>query len=303
MVAIVTGGDSGIGRAVCIAYAREGCDVALVYHTNDQDAQDVKTYVEQAGRRCILLKGDVSSRDECRSFVQRTVQQLGKVDVLVNNAGIQYDEPDIREITEERLNAVMGTNVYSCVWLIQAALEQGMGEGGCIINNSSINAFKGNSSLLSYTASKGAMQGLTRSMALNLADKKVRVNAVAPGPIWTPFITGTWGPDSEKLQKFGEGTLMKRAGQPAEVGARMRDWRFVSHDRDGHHSPLLDCRGCRACCHRHLLCTTCLFSLIDDAHPQVYPLSWSLSRSRHKSPYVCRCPQRSCSSRAPTPPS
>jgi NAD(P)-dependent dehydrogenase (short-subunit alcohol dehydrogenase family) len=205
------GGDSGIGRAAAIACAREGADVAVVYLSHDEDANDTRQYIEKAGVRCLLLKCDVSDRRQCIDAVESTVRTLGKIDSLINNAGVQYAEEDLDEASEN-LEKIFATNVFSCFWLGAAALKHMKDNSGCtIIQNTSINAFVGNDSLMSYACTKGAMQTFTRSLAKKLASRGIRVNAVAPGPIWTAFI-----PAVKDSESFGEQNPMGRAGQPVE---------------------------------------------------------------------------------------
>lgn len=201
---------------VVIAFAREGADIALVFKSHTQDAEDTKRFVTAADRKCLLLQADVSVQEQCEDAVRRCVAELGKLDILVNNAGIQYGDEnplDMEHFSAADLDRVFRTNAYSAFFLTACALQH-MQAGSTIINCTSINAFKGNANLVSYTASKGALQAFTRSMAQQLASKQIRVNAVAPGPIWTPFITATFS--EEKQKDFGSATLMKRAGQPVE---------------------------------------------------------------------------------------
>lgn len=213
-VAIITGGDSGIGRAVAIAFAREGADVAIVYAHHDEDAAEVRELVLAAGRRCLLIKADVSRREDCEAAVERVIAEWGRLDTLVNNAGIQFEETSLDDAIDN-LERIFATNVYSSFYLAAAALRHFKPHTGCtIIENTSINAFAGNDHLISYTATKGAMQAFTRSVAKMLKDKGIRCNAVAPGPIWTPFITGTMPAD--KCAEFGASNPTGRAGQPAE---------------------------------------------------------------------------------------
>ncbi|MCX2740608.1 SDR family oxidoreductase [Pontibacter anaerobius] len=213
-VALITGGDSGIGRAVAVHFAREGADIAIVYLNEDKDAQDTKQMVEKEGRKCLLISGDVGKEDFCRDAVKQTVKELGRLDTLVNNAGEQHAQEDIRDITEEQLKRTFDTNIFSMFYFVKEALNH-MKEGSTIINTTSVTAYHGNKLLLDYSSTKGAILTFTRTLAQMVADKKIRVNGVAPGPIWTPLIPASF--DEEKVSKFGQKTLLKRAGQPSEV--------------------------------------------------------------------------------------
>jgi NAD(P)-dependent dehydrogenase (short-subunit alcohol dehydrogenase family) len=212
-VAIITGGDSGIGKAVAVHFAREGADVVIVYRSEKEDAEETKSLVEEKGRRALLIQSDISKEANCQDIVQKTIAEFGKIDILVNNAAIQVPHQDFSEITEEQWDETFRVNMYGQFFLSKAALPH-LKEGASIINNASVNAYKGNKQLVDYTSTKGAIMGFTRSIALQLAEKGIRVNAVAPGPIWTPLIPSTMHKDREE---FGQDTAMKRAGQPAEV--------------------------------------------------------------------------------------
>jgi NAD(P)-dependent dehydrogenase (short-subunit alcohol dehydrogenase family) len=212
-VAIITGGDSGIGKAVAVHFAREGADVVIVYRAEKEDAEETKSLVEEKGRRALLIQSDISKEANCQEIVQKTIAEFGKIDILVNNAAIQVPHQDFSEITEEQWDQTFRVNIYGQFFLSKAALPH-LKEGASIINNASVNAYKGNKQLVDYTSTKGAIMGFTRSIALQLAEKGIRVNAVAPGPIWTPLIPSTMHKDREE---FGQDTAMKRAGQPAEV--------------------------------------------------------------------------------------
>jgi NAD(P)-dependent dehydrogenase (short-subunit alcohol dehydrogenase family) len=214
-IALITGGDSGIGRAVSVHFAEEGADVAIVYLDEDTDAKATQNLVEAAGRKCLLIKGDVKDADFCKDAVERTVKEYGKLNILVNNAGMQFPEKDVKNITEEQLNITFKTNIFAYFYFAEAAVER-MIAGDCIINTTSVTAYRSSPSLIDYSSTKGAITSFTRSLATNLTDKKIRVNAVAPGPVWTPLIVSTF--DKEKIKSFGSETAMKRAGQPSELG-------------------------------------------------------------------------------------
>jgi NAD(P)-dependent dehydrogenase (short-subunit alcohol dehydrogenase family) len=213
-VALITGGDSGIGRAVAIAFAREGADVAIGYRSEKEDAEETVRLVEEEGQRCIAIAGDVGDEGFCKDMVQRTLDEFGRLDILVNNAGEQHPKESIEEISSEQLERTFRTNVFSMFHLTKAALPH-LKEGSVIINTTSVTAYKGSGHLLDYSATKGAIVTFTRSLALQLADRKIRVNGVAPGPIWTPLITSTF--PKEKVETFGADVPMKRPGQPEEV--------------------------------------------------------------------------------------
>lgn len=213
-VALVTGGDSGIGRAVCAAFAKEGADVAIAYLSEDEDAERSKGLVEQEGRRCILIRADLQEEAACRDAVERTVSELGAIHVLVNHHGTQTPVDSFEEITTEQWDGTFKTNVYSYFWLSKAALEH-MEEGASIINTGSVNGIRGNGSLIDYAATKGAVHVLTFSMAQALVERRIRVNCVAPGPVWTPLIVATM--PAEKVESFGQQVPMQRAAQPDEI--------------------------------------------------------------------------------------
>ena len=214
-VALVTGGDSGIGRAVAALFAREGADVAILYLCEHHDAAKTKDIVEKEGRRAITIAGDIGDKQFCEQAVQQTVDRLGRLDVLVNNAGEQHSDKDIRGITEDQLKRTFQTNIFGMFFLTQTAAPH-LKQGSAVINCTSETMYAGSRHLLDYSATKGAITAFTRSLALNLVEKGIRVNAVAPGPIWTP-LNPSGGAPPEKLKTFGEDTPMGRPGQPNEV--------------------------------------------------------------------------------------
>lgn len=214
-VILITGGDSGIGRACALAFANEGAHISIIYKSEDSDAIKTKTMVEAYGVRCILIPGDVGEHSFCTRAVEKTVKDLGRLDCLINNAAEQHVEDDFEKISEDQLIKTFKTNIFSNFYLIQAALRYLPEKSGSIINNASVNAYKGSEHLMDYTSTKGAMIALTRSLATALIEKGIRVNAVAPGPIWTPLIVSSF--DEEQVKDFGKNAPMKRAGQPNEV--------------------------------------------------------------------------------------
>ncbi len=211
---IITGADSGIGRAVALAFAREGADVAVSYLNEEEDAAETKRLVEAAGRKCVLIPGDVASPDHCRKLVQKTVDEFGRVDVLVNNAAHQMSFTSIEEISDEEWNKTFATNISAMFYIAKAAVPH-MKEGASIINTASVNADAPSPHLLAYATTKGAIQNFTGGLAQMLAERGIRVNAVAPGPVWTPLIPSTMPKD--KVAHFGEQVPMKRPAQPCEV--------------------------------------------------------------------------------------
>lgn len=213
-VALITGGDSGIGRAVAIAFAKEGADVAIVYLNEHDDAKETKHLVEAQGRRALTIAGDVGDENFCQQAVLQTMDAFGKLDILVNNAAEQHPQKSIEDISKEQLERTFRTNIFSMFFMTKAALKY-LKEGSSIINTTSVTAYKGSPQLLDYSSTKGAIVAFTRSLSQNLIEKGIRVNAVAPGPIWTPLIPSTF--PEEKVETFGKQVPMQRAGQPEEV--------------------------------------------------------------------------------------
>jgi NAD(P)-dependent dehydrogenase (short-subunit alcohol dehydrogenase family) len=213
-VALITGGDSGIGRAVAILYAKEGADVAIVYLDEHSDAEETRRLVIKEDRRCLLIAGDIGDEAFCQQAVARTVEELGRLDILVNNAAEQHPQDSIEQISAEQLQRTFRTNIFAMFYLTKAALPH-LGQGSAIVNTTSVTAYKGSPQLLDYSSTKGAIVAFTRSLSQSLVEQGIRVNAVAPGPIWTPLIPSTF--DEEKVAKFGANVPMARAGQPEEV--------------------------------------------------------------------------------------
>lgn len=213
-VAIITGGDSGIGRAVAIAFAKEGADIVIVYLEEHQDARETQHLVEAEGRKCLIIAGDVADSGFCGRVVEAAIAQLGKLDVLVNNAAQQYPQPSIADISDEQLEKTFRTNIFSMFYMVRAALPH-LKKGARIINTASVTAYRGSAHLLDYSATKGAIVAFTRSLSQQLAEQDILVNAVAPGPIWTPLIPSSFKP--EQVQTFGAKAPLGRAGQPDEV--------------------------------------------------------------------------------------
>ncbi len=213
-VALITGGDSGIGRAVALHFAREGADVAIVYLEESEDAETTKKLVEKEGRKCLTLAGDVGDPQFCARAVRETVSQFGKLNILVNNAAEQHPREDLEEVSADRLEQTFRTNLFGYFHMAREAHAH-LGEGDCVINTTSVTAYRGHGSLVDYASTKGAITAFTRSLAQMWAPQGIRVNAVAPGPIWTPLIPATFPAD--KVESFGADTLLKRAGQPCEV--------------------------------------------------------------------------------------
>ncbi|MFY4774301.1 SDR family oxidoreductase [Metabacillus sp. RGM 3146] len=213
-VAIVTGGDSGIGRAVSIYFAREGADVVIVYLNEHEDAIETKRLIELEGRQCFLMDGDLGEESFCRQVVSETMIKFSKVDILVNNAAEQHPQENIEDITKEQLERTFKTNIFSMFYLTKALMPY-FKEGASIINTASVTAYAGNPMLIDYSSTKGAIVSFTRSLSQSIAKKGIRVNAVAPGPIWTPLIPSTF--DEEQVAKFGNDTPLGRPGQPEEL--------------------------------------------------------------------------------------
>lgn len=212
-VALITGADSGIGRAVAILYAKEGADISAVYYNEHEDAKETLLQVEEEGRKCRLFSGDIGDESFCRKVINDTISAFGKLDLLINNAGIHFPQESLEAISAEQLERTFRTNILSMFYLTKEALKY-MKEGGIIINAASVTAYEGHPMLIDYASTKGAIVTFTRSLALSLAKKGIRVNAVAPGPVWTPIVTSF---PEEKVASFGESTPMGRAGQPDEI--------------------------------------------------------------------------------------
>ena len=213
-IAVITGGDSGIGKAVAIAYAREGADLVISYLSEHQDAEDTKSWVEKAGRKAVLIPGDVSDAEHCRKIISRTVEEFGRVDVLVSNAAYQMTHETVEEVSDEEFEYTVRTNLNALFYLVKAALPH-MRQGASIIGSSSVNSDTPSPTLMPYAATKAAIANMTASLAQLLAERGIRANSVAPGPIWTPLIPSTMPP--EKVENFGQQAPLERPGQPAEL--------------------------------------------------------------------------------------
>lgn len=216
MKAIVTGGDSGIGRAVAVLYAREGADVAVIYHSHDADAQETKRNVEDCGRRCLLFRGDVGQQQFCGRAVEETVRELGQIDILVSNAAVQTSVKDLEDLSEQQLETTFRTNVFGYMFMVKACLPH-LGPGSSIIATGSETGLFGSARLPDYSATKGAIHALTRTLAQRFLERGIRVNAVAPGPVWTPLNPADDGVDAEKVAHFGSSSEMGRPAQPEEI--------------------------------------------------------------------------------------
>lgn len=213
-VALITGGDSGIGKAVALAYAREGADIAILYLDEHGDAEETKKLIQAKGRKCILVPGDIGEDTFCKDAVTKIIKELGKIDILVNNAAEQHPQNSIEDITTQQLEKTFRTNIFAMFYMVKASLPH-LKEGATIINTSSVTAYKGHETLIDYSSTKGAIVTFTRSLALSLSSRKIRVNAVAPGPIWTPLIPSSFS--ASEVGEFGKNTPMGRPGQPVEL--------------------------------------------------------------------------------------
>jgi len=213
-IAIVTGGDSGIGRAVAIAFAKEGADLTVAYLNEDKDAKETRRLVEEQGGKCLLIAGDVGDEKFCEKIADKTIKEYGKLNILVNNAAEQHPQASISDISSKQLERTFRTNIFSMFYMTKAAMRY-MKKGSVIVNTASITAYKGNPTLLDYSSTKGAIVAFTRALSQNLAAKNIRVNAVAPGPVWTPLIPSTFPP--KRVKEFGKDVPMGRPGQPEEL--------------------------------------------------------------------------------------
>jgi NAD(P)-dependent dehydrogenase (short-subunit alcohol dehydrogenase family) len=225
-VAIITGGDSGIGRAVAIAFAKEGADVSVVYLEEKKDANETKRLVEEHGRKCLLIEGDVGQEQFCRKAVEQTVKEFGKLDILVNNAAEQHPQDSIEKITEKQLERTFRTNIFSMFFMVKAAMKH-LKKGAALINTTSVTAYKGSGQLIDYSSTKGAILAFTRSLSQALADRCIRVNGVAPGPVWTPLIPSTF--PAKEVETFGSDVPLGRPGQPKEIAP---SYVFLASDDD-----------------------------------------------------------------------
>lgn len=214
-IAFITGGDSGIGKAVAVLFAKEGADIAIVYlDAEEKDAEETKATIEKYGRKCFLIPGDISKESFCTKAVAKAIKQFGRIDILVNNAGVHWESKSLEDISTKQLIKTFETNIFSFFWITRAALPS-MQKGSAIINTTSVTAYRGSAALIDYASTKAAIVGFTRSLAQNLIEKGIKVNAVAPGPIWTPLVVSTF--EGEKVAKHGSDAPMKRAGEPVEV--------------------------------------------------------------------------------------
>ncbi|MBL8497441.1 SDR family NAD(P)-dependent oxidoreductase [Nitrosomonas sp. JL21] len=213
-VCLITGGDSGIGKAASLLFAKEGADIAIAYLSETDDAAKTKQEIEAFGKSCLLIKADLSEEANCKTAIEKTIEHFGQLDILINNAALHWEAESLSDISTEQLMTTFSSNFFSCFWLSKYALPH-LKKGSCIINTTSVTAYRGSPHLIDYSSTKGAIVTFTRSLALNLIDKGIRVNAVAPGPIWTPLIASSFDP--EKVAAFGSDSPMKRAGMPNEV--------------------------------------------------------------------------------------
>ncbi len=214
-IALITGGDSGIGRSIALHFAKEGAAVAIVYLSEDKDARETRKMVQDTGAECLLLEGDLKEEEFCQKAVEETVREFGGLNILVNNAAMQFPKGTPEEITSKQLHKTFETNIFPYFYMVRAALEH-LQEGDCIINTTSVTAYRGSKHLLDYSSTKGAIVAFTRSLSKMLVDRKIRVNGVAPGPIWTPLIPASF--EEDEVAEFGKKVPMGRAGQPSEVG-------------------------------------------------------------------------------------
>lgn len=215
-VALITGGDSGIGKAAAIAFAKEGADVAIIYYDEKEDAEETKKIIEQHKRRCVLIPGDIADDNFCKNAVQTTINEFSKLDIVVNNAAVQFPQNSIEDITNEQLQKTFATNIFSMFYITRAALAH-LKPGAAIINTASITAYKGNPTLIDYSSTKGAIVAFTRSLSQSLITRQIRVNAVAPGPVWTPLIPASFS--QQDVGKFGSDSTMGRPAQPVELAS------------------------------------------------------------------------------------
>ncbi len=213
-VAVITGGDSGIGRAISVHYAQEGANVAIIYLDEHEDAEKTKTMVEETGQKCLLISGDIGNSSFCEAAIQQVLNTFGEINILVNNSAEQHPQQSLLDITNEQLEKTFRTNIFGFFYMTRAVLPH-LSQGDTIINTTSITAYKGNKTLLDYSSTKGAVTSFTRSLSQNLANQGIRVNGVAPGPIWTPLIPSTF--EEQQVAQFGTTTPLKRAGQPSEM--------------------------------------------------------------------------------------
>lgn len=213
-VALITGGDSGIGKAVAILFAKEGADVAIIYLSEDEDAQLTRKEIEKYGQQCLLIAGDIGKENFCKTAIKRVAKTFGRIDILVNNAGIHYEQKRLEEISTEQLLKTFRVNVFAMFWITRYVLPY-MKKGSAIINTTSVTAYRGSATLMDYAATKGAIVSFTRSLSGNLVERGIRVNGVAPGPIWTPLIVSSFGP--KKVSSFGSDVPLARAGEPVEI--------------------------------------------------------------------------------------